>query len=60
MIRAFYGLTDNPFAMRDIELLPHQQEIHDTLKVQCPTWATANARENPTVGPERIELCSAP
>ena len=35
MIRAFYGLTQNPFDLRDIELLPHQQEIHDTLKVHC-------------------------
>ena len=35
MIRAFYGLTRNPFDLRDFELLPHQQEIHDTLKVHC-------------------------
>jgi len=35
MIRAFYGLTDNPFDMRNLELLPHQREIHDTLKVHC-------------------------
>ena len=35
MIRSFYGLTQNPFDLRDIELLPPQQEIHDTLKVHC-------------------------
>ena len=35
MIRAFYGLTQNPFDLRELELLPHQQEIHDTLKVHC-------------------------
>ena len=35
MIRAFYGLTQNPFDVRDLELLPQQQEIHDTLKVHC-------------------------
>ena len=35
MIRSYFGLTDNPFALREIELLPHQQEIHDTLKVHC-------------------------
>ena len=35
MIRAFYGLTENPFAMRDLELLPQQREIHETLKVHC-------------------------
>jgi len=35
MIRAFYGLTQNPFDARERELLPQQQEIHDTLKVHC-------------------------
>ena len=35
MIRSYFGLTDNPFALGKIELLEHQQEIHDTLKVHC-------------------------
>jgi type II secretory pathway predicted ATPase ExeA len=35
MIRSFYGLTQNPFDLRDLELLPQQQEIHDILKVHC-------------------------
>src|SRR5450755_2918084 len=35
MIRSFYGLTQNPFDLRELVLLPHQQEIHDTLKVHC-------------------------
>ncbi len=35
MIRAFFGLTQNPFDNRDRTLLLHQQEIHDTLKVHC-------------------------
>jgi MSHA biogenesis protein MshM len=35
MIRAFYGLARDPFDLRDIQLLPGQQEIHDTLKVHC-------------------------
>jgi MSHA biogenesis protein MshM len=35
MIRFFYGLTRNPFDLRDIQLLPAQQEIHDILKVHC-------------------------
>ena len=35
MIRSFYGLTHNPFDLRDLELLPQQREIHDTLKVHC-------------------------
>jgi MSHA biogenesis protein MshM len=35
MIRSYFGLTDNPFALREIQLLQHQQEIYDTLKVHC-------------------------
>ena len=35
MIRSFYGLTQNPFDRRELELLPDQQEILDTLKVHC-------------------------
>jgi type II secretory pathway predicted ATPase ExeA len=35
MIRSFYGLTENPFDRRELELLPQQQEIHDILKVHC-------------------------
>ncbi len=35
MIRSYFGLTRNPFDLRELELLPHQQEIHDTLKVHC-------------------------
>src|SRR5271168_3217443 len=35
MIRAFFGLTHNPFDLRELKLLPQQQEIHDTLRVHC-------------------------
>ena len=35
MIRSFYGLTQTPFDARELELLPQQQEIHETLKVHC-------------------------
>ena len=35
MIRSYFGLTRNPFDLRDIDLLPHQQEIYDTLMVHC-------------------------
>ena len=35
MIRSFYGLTQDPFDTRTLELLPPQREIHDTLKVHC-------------------------
>ncbi len=33
MIRAFYGTTANPFAIDDITLLGHQQEVFDILQV---------------------------
>lgn len=35
MIRSFFGLTQNPFDRRELDLLPMQQEILDTLKVHC-------------------------
>lgn len=35
MIRSFFGLVRNPFDLREIDLLPGQQEILDTLKVHC-------------------------
>ena len=35
MIRSFYGLTQNPFDRRELDLLPGQQEILDTLTVHC-------------------------
>ena len=35
MIRSYFGIARNPFASTDIELLPHQQTIFDTLKVHC-------------------------
>jgi MSHA biogenesis protein MshM len=55
MIRAFYGLTDNPFAMRDIELLPHQQEIYDTLKVHCQQGGLCLVLGNPGTGKSVIK-----
>ncbi len=33
MIRNYFGLNQNPFSMDDIQLLNHQQEIFDTIKV---------------------------
>lgn len=35
MIRSFFGLTKNPFDLREFDLLPGQQEILDTLLVHC-------------------------
>jgi type II secretory pathway predicted ATPase ExeA len=35
MIRAHFGLNRQPFASDGITLLPHQQEVFDTLRVHC-------------------------
>jgi type II secretory pathway predicted ATPase ExeA len=35
MIRAHFGLAQNPFSNDELTLLPHQQEILDTLRVHC-------------------------
>jgi type II secretory pathway predicted ATPase ExeA len=35
MIRSYFGLARDPFDLRDLTLLPQQQEIHDILKVHC-------------------------
>jgi type II secretory pathway predicted ATPase ExeA len=35
MIRSHFGLTQNPFDRRELDLLSAQQEIVDTLKVHC-------------------------
>lgn len=35
MIKAYFGLTRNPFHSENIVLLPHQQTIFDTLRVHC-------------------------
>ena len=33
MIRSYYGLTRDPFDLREFALLPAQQDVHDTLAV---------------------------
>lgn len=33
MIRNYFGLEQNPFSLEEVQLLKHQQEIFDTLKV---------------------------
>ena len=33
MIRSYLGIDQNPFAQENIQLLGHQQEIFDTLRV---------------------------
>ena len=50
MIRSYFGLTENPFARREIELLRHQQEIYDTLKVHCQQGGLCLVVGNPGTG----------
>lgn len=35
MIRSFFGLTRTPFHPETLSLLPHQQDIFETLRVHC-------------------------
>ena len=35
MIRAHFGLDQNPFSRDNLKLLAHQQEVFDTLRVHC-------------------------
>jgi len=35
MIKAYFGLTRNPFHSENVVLMPHQQTIFDTLRVHC-------------------------
>jgi len=35
MIRAHFGLERDPFSQDNLTLLPHQQEVFDTLRVHC-------------------------
>lgn len=35
MIRSHFGLVQNPFCSNELGLLPHQQEVLDTLRVHC-------------------------
>lgn len=35
MIRSYFGLTRNPFDFEGLELLPHQRDVLDVLRVHC-------------------------
>jgi len=55
MIRAFYGISDNPFSTRHLKLLPQQQEIHDTLRVHCQQGGLCLVVGNPGTGKSVIK-----
>ena len=50
MIRSFYGLTETPFRRRELDLLPHQQEIFDILNVHCQQGGLCLVLGNPGTG----------
>jgi transcriptional regulator with AAA-type ATPase domain len=35
MIRAWFGIDQDPFSLENIILLKQQQDVYDTLKVHC-------------------------
>jgi type II secretory pathway predicted ATPase ExeA len=55
MIRAFYGLAENPFSQQQVSLLDHQQEIFDTLKVHSQQGGLCLLLGSPGTGKSAIK-----
>jgi len=49
MIRAHFGLDQIPFSRDNLTLLPHQQEVFDTLRVHCQQGGLCVAVRSPVV-----------
>ena len=62
MIRSFYGLSQDPFDLRDLQLLPGQQEIYDTLTVHSQQGGLCLVLGVPGTGKSVIKqsLCRLP
>ena len=60
MIRAHFGLDQNPFSHDNITLLPHQQDIFDTLRVHCQQGGLCLIVGEPGTGKSMIKqaLCA--
>jgi MSHA biogenesis protein MshM len=55
VIRSYFGLTQNPFDRRELELLPGQQEVLDTLKVHCQQGGLCLVLGSPGTGKSVIK-----
>jgi len=55
MIRSFFGITENPFAARELILLPQQQEIFDILQVHCQQGGLCLVLGSPGTGKSVIK-----
>ena len=59
MIRSHFGLDQSPFARREHELLPRQQEVFETLRVHCQQGGLCVIVGEPGTGKSAIKhaLC---
>ena len=59
MIRSHFGLDQNPFAQENVTLLPHQQQIFETLRVHCQQGGLCLIVGEPGTGKSMIKqaLC---
>lgn len=55
MIRSYFGLQRNPFALESVSLLAHQQEIHNTLRVHCQQGGLCLLLGEPGTGKSSIK-----
>jgi len=55
MIRSYFGLTENPFSVEHITLLPHQQEIYDIIQVHSQQGGLCLVMGEPGTGKSVIK-----
>lgn len=54
MIRSYFGLTKNPFDLEGLELLPHQREVLEILRVHCQQGGLCLVAGEPGTGKTTI------